>query len=146
MIEWGDGIWGAEAAARTYFGVPASALSREQAALLAGAIINPRVYSPGASARRGCCAGSRSSWRACRATSRRRRCPPAVPVVEPEHVPMTSLQAPAEEPASPTVDRESDEAESPRTSRRPRRRRPIRQREQLRARTAKVSRRTMPRS
>jgi len=39
-------VWGAEAAARTYFGIPASALSREQAALLAGAIINPRVYSP----------------------------------------------------------------------------------------------------
>ena len=46
VIEWGDGIWGAEAAARTYFGVPASALSREQAALLAGAIINPRVLNP----------------------------------------------------------------------------------------------------
>ena len=46
MIEWGDGIWGAEAAAQSYFGVPASALSAEQAALLAGAIINPRVYSP----------------------------------------------------------------------------------------------------
>ena len=46
-IEWGDGIWGAEAAARSYFGSPAASLSREQAALLAGAIINPRVYSPG---------------------------------------------------------------------------------------------------
>jgi monofunctional biosynthetic peptidoglycan transglycosylase len=46
VIEWGDRVWGAEAAARTYFGVPASALSREQAALLAGAIINPRVYRP----------------------------------------------------------------------------------------------------
>lgn len=46
VIEWGDGIWGAEAAARTYFRVPASALSREQAALLAGAIVNPRVLSP----------------------------------------------------------------------------------------------------
>jgi monofunctional biosynthetic peptidoglycan transglycosylase len=46
VIEWGDLVWGAEAAARTYFGVPASALSREQSALLAGAIINPRVYSP----------------------------------------------------------------------------------------------------
>ena len=43
VIEWGDGIWGADAAARTYFGVSASALGREQAALLAGAIINPRV-------------------------------------------------------------------------------------------------------
>ena len=46
VIEWGDGIWGAEAAARTYFGVPASALGREQAALLAAAIINPRVLNP----------------------------------------------------------------------------------------------------
>src|SRR5688572_32886833 len=46
VVEWGDGIWGAEAAARTYFGVSASALSRDQAALLAGALINPRVYSP----------------------------------------------------------------------------------------------------
>jgi monofunctional biosynthetic peptidoglycan transglycosylase len=46
VIEWGDGVWGAEAAARQYFGIPASALSREQAALLAGAIVNPRVLNP----------------------------------------------------------------------------------------------------
>ena len=46
VIEWGDGIYGAEAAARTYFRVSASELSPEQAALLAGAIINPRLYSP----------------------------------------------------------------------------------------------------
>ena len=46
VIEWGDGIWGAEAAARTYFGIPASSLNREQSALLAGAIINPRVLNP----------------------------------------------------------------------------------------------------
>ena len=46
VIEWGEGIWGAEAAARSYFGTSASALSPDQAALLAGAIINPRVYSP----------------------------------------------------------------------------------------------------
>ena len=46
VIEWGDGVWGAESASRLYFGVPASALTREQAALLAGAIINPRVLNP----------------------------------------------------------------------------------------------------
>ena len=46
VIEWGDGIWGAEAAARTYFGTPASALTAEQAALLAGGIINPRTLNP----------------------------------------------------------------------------------------------------
>ncbi len=44
LIEWGDGVWGADAAARRYFGVSASSLSPSQAALMAGAIINPRVY------------------------------------------------------------------------------------------------------
>ena len=47
VIEWGDGIWGADAASRTYFGTPASALTRYQAAILAGAIINPRALNPG---------------------------------------------------------------------------------------------------
>jgi monofunctional biosynthetic peptidoglycan transglycosylase len=42
-IEWGDGIWGAEAAAQTYFGIPASAIGPDQAAMMAGAIVNPRV-------------------------------------------------------------------------------------------------------
>jgi monofunctional biosynthetic peptidoglycan transglycosylase len=46
LIEWGDNIWGAEAAARAYFGRSAADLSVDQAALLAGAIINPRVYNP----------------------------------------------------------------------------------------------------
>lgn len=46
LIEWGDGIWGCEAAARAYFGVSAAELSPEQAALMAGAIINPVRYSP----------------------------------------------------------------------------------------------------
>jgi monofunctional biosynthetic peptidoglycan transglycosylase len=46
VIEWGDGVWGADAAARSYFGRSASDVSSEQAALMAGAIINPRIYSP----------------------------------------------------------------------------------------------------
>ena len=46
FIEWGDGIWGAEAAARTYFQKPASALEADESALLAASIINPRRYSP----------------------------------------------------------------------------------------------------
>jgi monofunctional biosynthetic peptidoglycan transglycosylase len=46
VIEWGDGIYGAEAAAQSYFGIPASDLDPSQAALLAGAIINPRVLNP----------------------------------------------------------------------------------------------------
>jgi monofunctional glycosyltransferase len=46
VIEWGDGIFGAEAASRSYFGKSASALTPDEAALLAGAIINPREHSP----------------------------------------------------------------------------------------------------
>jgi len=46
VIEWGDGVFGAEAAARTYFGRPASTLGAADSALLAAAIINPRVYDP----------------------------------------------------------------------------------------------------
>jgi monofunctional biosynthetic peptidoglycan transglycosylase len=46
VIEWGDGIYGVEAAARTYFGTSASALGPRESALLAGAIINPRVLNP----------------------------------------------------------------------------------------------------
>jgi monofunctional biosynthetic peptidoglycan transglycosylase len=46
VIEWGDGIYGAEAAARLYYRRSAASLSAPEAALLAGAIINPRVYSP----------------------------------------------------------------------------------------------------
>jgi monofunctional biosynthetic peptidoglycan transglycosylase len=46
VIEWGDGIFGCEAAARAYFAMSCSALTPEAAALLAGAIINPREHSP----------------------------------------------------------------------------------------------------
>jgi monofunctional biosynthetic peptidoglycan transglycosylase len=46
VIEWGDGIFGCDAAARAYFGKPASDLSPDEAALMAGAIINPRVLNP----------------------------------------------------------------------------------------------------
>ena len=46
VIEWGDGIYGVEAASRAYFQKPASVLTPEEAALLAAAIVNPRVLNP----------------------------------------------------------------------------------------------------
>ena len=52
LIEWGDGIYGAEAAAQRYFGVPASNLGVRQAILLSAVIINPRRYSVLSPARR----------------------------------------------------------------------------------------------
>ncbi len=43
-IEWGERVFGCEAAARKYFGVPASALTRPQAAWLAAMIPGPRLF------------------------------------------------------------------------------------------------------
>jgi monofunctional biosynthetic peptidoglycan transglycosylase len=47
MIEWGNGVFGAEAAARYYFNEPAAALAPEQAAQLAAMVPSPRRYSQG---------------------------------------------------------------------------------------------------
>jgi monofunctional glycosyltransferase len=47
VIEWGEGVFGAEAAARHYFGVSAANLTPEQAARLAAMVPSPRQYSPG---------------------------------------------------------------------------------------------------
>ena len=44
VIEWGNGVFGAEAAARHYFGVSAAHLTAEQAARLASMVPNPRFY------------------------------------------------------------------------------------------------------
>ncbi len=45
VVEWGPGIYGVEAAARHYFGRPASRLTQRQAALLAAILPNPRRWS-----------------------------------------------------------------------------------------------------
>lgn len=47
VIEWGDGVFGAEAAARYHYGSTAAALSPEQAARLAAVVPSPRRYGPG---------------------------------------------------------------------------------------------------
>jgi len=44
VIEWGNGVYGAEAAAQRYTGRPAARLNRDQAARLAAMIPNPRWY------------------------------------------------------------------------------------------------------
>lgn len=51
IIEWGNGIFGAEAAAEHYFGVSATQLSPYQAARLAAMVPNPRYYDEHRSAR-----------------------------------------------------------------------------------------------
>ena len=47
IAEWGEGIFGAEAAARHYFGKPARDLTRREAALLATALPSPLIRNPG---------------------------------------------------------------------------------------------------
>lgn len=46
VAEWGDGIYGIEAAARHYYGVSASRLTARQAARLVASLPNPVRYSP----------------------------------------------------------------------------------------------------
>jgi monofunctional biosynthetic peptidoglycan transglycosylase len=47
FAEWGEGVFGAEAAARYHFGVSAAGLSAQQAAFLAAILPSPRRYAPG---------------------------------------------------------------------------------------------------
>jgi len=47
VIEWGDGIYGAEAAARQYFRTSAAQLGPQESALLAAALVNPHLLDPG---------------------------------------------------------------------------------------------------
>lgn len=51
VVEWGDGIFGIEQAARHYYGVSAAGLSAQQASRLAAVLPNPLKYSPVGSSR-----------------------------------------------------------------------------------------------
>ncbi len=53
IIEWGDGVYGAEAASQYYFHKPAQSLNANQAAFLSAMIPNPRtVFNPRVNPRR----------------------------------------------------------------------------------------------
>ncbi len=58
-VEWGDGVFGAEAAARHHFGIGAPYLSTQQACLLAAVLPNPREWSP---SRPGAYVARRAGW------------------------------------------------------------------------------------
>jgi monofunctional biosynthetic peptidoglycan transglycosylase len=47
VVEFGPGIYGAEAASARYFGKPAAALGEDEAAELAAALPRPRTWHPG---------------------------------------------------------------------------------------------------
>lgn len=48
VIETGDGIYGVEAAAQTFYDKPASKINRKEAAMIAAVLPNPRRWSPAA--------------------------------------------------------------------------------------------------
>ncbi|OOR91175.1 monofunctional biosynthetic peptidoglycan transglycosylase [Moraxella caviae] len=52
VVEFGNGIYGIEAAAQHYYGKPASKLSREQSALLISMLPNPKYYEKNRAAKR----------------------------------------------------------------------------------------------
>jgi monofunctional glycosyltransferase len=66
VVEMGERVYGAEAAARYYFHVSSSALTPSQAALLAGCLPNPQLMNPGAP-------NKRLRWRQRMILSRMRR-------------------------------------------------------------------------
>jgi len=51
VIEWGEGVFGAEAAARHYYGTSAAGIGPEAAARMAAMVPNPRFYDRNRSTR-----------------------------------------------------------------------------------------------
>ena len=108
VIEWGDGVYGAEAAAQRYFGKPASALDGDEAAGLAAMIPNPRRINPRVDAGRFARAQRRVVWLMAHAGYLSRSGlgaePPPEPVEEDEPAPPETRREPIPAgPASPTV-------------------------------------------
>ncbi len=107
MIEWGDGLYGGEAAARRYFGKPASDLTLEEAAMLAAAIPSPRRLNPLVDPVRNARAARRVLWLMAQAGYIRREVaglgsePPPVVVPEEEGEPPRAGSPPTDPQAHP---------------------------------------------
>jgi monofunctional biosynthetic peptidoglycan transglycosylase len=102
VIEWGDGVYGAQAAAQRYFGKPASLLDADEAAGLAGMIPNPRRINPRVDPARFARAQRRVVWLMAHAGYLSRsglgaEPPPPEPVDE--DAPATPVEAPSPEAA-----------------------------------------------
>ena len=74
VVEWGPGVYGAEAAAQYYFHKPAGALNPVEAVRLAATLPDPLGWSPRRPGRRLLARGAASA-RTCRASPRRCPCP-----------------------------------------------------------------------
>ena len=94
IAEWGDGIFGAEAAARAYFGKPAAALTWDEAIALTAVLPSPRRHRPTDTGR---WVASRKGWVLQRLITTRRYTPP------------TEIQGmPAENPPPDTEETDAD--------------------------------------
>ncbi len=105
LIEWGDGVYGCEAAARRYYGRSAAELTPEEAAGLVAMIPNPRRINPRVSAARHARAQQRVLWLMARAGYLRRDLGFAGPEPTPEPLDEsgpepTEPEAPGGAPAS----------------------------------------------
>ena len=99
VAEWGPGVFGAEAAARTYFGRSAANLSLQQAAALAGTLPHPLTSNPSTNP-------GRMRWRQNLILGRLRAPPDAeptpIPLPDPEMViPGGGMDAPTLDPLVP---------------------------------------------
>ena len=106
VIEWGDGVYGAEAAAQRYYGKPASALDADEAAGLAAMVPNPRRINPRVDPRRFARAQRRVVWLMAHAGYLSRsglgaEPPPVEPVDEDEPAPPEPEAAPTAAPEAP---------------------------------------------
>jgi monofunctional biosynthetic peptidoglycan transglycosylase len=117
VIEWGDGVYGAEAASRRYFGKPASDLTVEEAAALAAAIPSPRRLNPERDPARNARAAERVLWLMASAGYIARDVsglgsePPPEVVVD-EEAELPPIEAPAA-PSAPPADPSSIPTEAP---------------------------------
>jgi len=108
LIEWGDGIYGCEAAARTWYGKSASALTASEAAGLAAMIPNPRRLNPRVSPARHARATRRVLWLMAQAGYLGRDAaglgaepPPEEPIEEDEEPPAVEAEPATSAPTSP---------------------------------------------
>lgn len=102
VIEWGDGVYGCEAAARRYYGRSAADLSAEEAAGLVAMIPNPRRINPRISPARHARAQQRVLWLMARAGYVRPDLGFAGPEPTPE--PLDETGPEPTEPPAPTPD------------------------------------------
>jgi monofunctional biosynthetic peptidoglycan transglycosylase len=98
VIEWGDGVYGAEAAARRYYGKPAAALTADEAAGLAGMIPNPRRINPRVNPAAFARAQRRVVWLMANAGYLNR---PGLGAAPPPPEPVEEDEPPPEEPEAP---------------------------------------------